>query len=86
MNLDYYEEVIGEFKKVFQKNEFLILKLEINGKTHELKYPINSQESEIIQNEIKKISKGSKIGILRTDIPRKAIIMVKLGGENEKQI
>lgn len=70
--LKKWEEIIGKFRGINQDNG--CLNIHMDGFSP-LSYPLDSIESSILKKELEDVESGTKIGILRTDIKDKPIVV-----------
>lgn len=75
IQLKNYEEIVGKFVELKEKNEGIQVILSSNGKIKKLKYPLDSKQGNILLKKFQEIDTGTEIGILRTDIRRKPLIL-----------
>jgi len=75
--LDEWKEIMGEFVELNEKDN-LEVSISIQGENKKLVYPKKSKESRILKDELRDIEKGSKIGILRTDLDERPICIRKM--------
>jgi len=74
IRLQVWEEVIGKCVKFETKKDQIVAILRICGRRVRMAYPHDSQEGIILKRFGRKLV-GQRIGILRTDIPAKPIIV-----------
>jgi len=72
VTLDEYKEIIGEFIEL-KESDNIEVTLSIQGEKKKLIYPKDSKEADILEEKLKDIEKGSRIGILRTDLDERPI-------------
>jgi len=68
---DEWKEFYGTLQEVCDKGEYIIV--DIEGLSP-LAYSSESQEAEIIKKKLKDVEPGTKIGLMKTDIPEKPIV------------
>jgi len=74
IRLQVWEEVIGKCVKFETRKDQVVVIFRICGPKVRIAYPRNSDEGIILRRFGRKLV-GQKIGILRTDIPAKPIIV-----------
>lgn len=67
-----WSEVYGKFQRVIEEGEYIVL--DIEGLPPRA-YNSDSQEANIIREELENVEPGTTIGILKTDIPAKPIVV-----------
>ena len=72
VKLDVYEEIQGEYIEL-KEGEYIELILSIRGRNMTLRYHSDSKEGKILKDELRDIERGSKIGILQTDLNERPI-------------
>ncbi len=74
VRLEEYEEIIGEFVELREENNEIevILSAEREKK---LKYASPSKEAEILKDEFDEIEAGTKVGLLKTDLTDKTVLV-----------
>lgn len=68
ITLTHWEEIIAEFREIKKSEKSVIVSLSLDAREHLLQYPTSSKESELLEKNLKNVKKGTKIGILRTDL------------------
>jgi len=70
-----WEEVIGKYDALKITEDEVILFLIYTPKTITLRYPKESFEAHTLARALKNIKKGTKVAILKTDIPQRSLIV-----------
>jgi hypothetical protein len=74
IKLQAWEEIIGNCVEFEAKNARIVLILRVCGQNMRIAYPRDSTEGSILRKFGRKLV-GQKLGILRTDIPAKLIVV-----------
>lgn len=75
VRLEKWTEVIGDFIKIEQDDYSTSVFLRVYSKTVKQFIVYGNRESIILKSSLKKLEKGTKIAILRTDIKNKEIVV-----------
>jgi len=67
IKLSEWEEIIAEFNEIKRTKESVKVSLYFGTSQHLLQYPTSSKESKLLEQSLRGVEEGSKIGILRTD-------------------
>lgn len=83
IRLDFYEEIIGDYKWLDQENKLLRIHISVKDSDRFLEYPIESKEAQILLEELEDVQPGTKIGVLRTDVESHPIFIRIIEKNNE---
>lgn len=74
--LDRWEEIVGTLLGVQDDGNFIKIAIKVShSKTIRLEYPIDSKEGKVIASKLGEMKDTGKVGVLRTDIPDKPIVV-----------
>lgn len=76
--LDYWEEYMGRYKGMEITDAVLNVLLFVNSKILKLSFPLHSHDAECITNFLKNCKEGERISVLKTDMPKRPIVIRKL--------
>ncbi len=83
VTLDYWTEIVGQFIEIEDDGEFISFVLELNhNKTVKLEYPRGSKESKELLKKLESLERSTRIGILRTDLKNKPLMVRVLDGDS----
>lgn len=83
ITLDYWTEIVGQFIEIEDDGEFISFVLELNhNKTVKLEYPRGSKESKELLKKLESLERSTRIGILRTDLKNKPLMVRVLDGDS----
>ncbi|MBU2565381.1 MAG: hypothetical protein KJ886_02580 [Candidatus Thermoplasmatota archaeon] len=71
--LGFWEECIGRFMGMDVNSENVVVHVQINSKNVDLDFDISVLE--VLRNALGNCENGKRIGILRTDIPEKPVLV-----------
>jgi hypothetical protein len=74
IKLEVWQEIIGHCVRFEAKKDQVTVILRVCGQNVRIAYPRNSEEGIVLRRFGRKLV-GQKIGILRTDIPAKPIVV-----------
>jgi len=82
VTLDYWTEIVGQFIEIEDDGEFTTLVIEVNhNKTVKLEYARGSKESEELLRNLENLDRSTRIGILRTDLENKPLMVRVMDGD-----
>lgn len=85
IKLSEWEEIIAEFNEIKRTKESVKVSLYFGTSQHLLQYPTSSKESKLLEQSLRGVEEGSKIGILRTDSSLKIRIIDCDEGVNKNE-
>jgi len=75
-----WQEVIGRLNELKKKESTVEVSIEIGGDISTIEFPRDSTEANILLEALRDVDEGQKIGILRTDLPNRPIVIRSKGG------
>lgn len=75
IQLETWEEITGTLENVIISNDYIKVQINNLGKTRKLNFSDTSTEYKILKKQLKDVKIGTEIGILRTNLHEKPIIV-----------
>ncbi len=75
-----WQEVMGRLDDLKKKESTVQVSINTGGNISTLEFSRDSREAEILLEDLKDVDEGKKIGILRTDLPNRPIVIRLKGG------
>jgi len=79
--LQSWEEIVGRYQGTERNDSHIIVHLE---ELSPLSFPLGSSEASILEEELEDVESGTKVGILRSDMPEKPLL-VRVVKENQDE-
>jgi len=85
--LDRWEEIVGTLLSVQDYDNFIRIAIKVSySKTVILEFPIDSKEGKALASKLGEMKNTEKVGILRTDIPNKPIVVRVKEGDDAQEV
>lgn len=78
--LDRWQEVIGRLNGLEKRERTVEVSIDTGDDISTIEFPRDSTEANILLEALRDVDEGQKIGILRTDLPNRPIVIRSKGG------